>query len=362
MASERFCLFIVGRLQGLTRGRLAGLVAGAGGRLVREPSARVDLVAVGHGSAPVCLANGPPIELPEGVPGGAELMSELALKRLLGVSAPIVEENRTLTPQELARGARLDREIVRCLSLFDVLEPLDGRYGYRDLLAAREAARLLRTGLSLRAIVEAALELRQAGWRLSDTRVNETPWGELVQQVAGRVGRLDGQFTLPLEETFQTVDEIFEKAEEMEATGDLDAAERLYRTALRMDRSDPVLAFNLGNVLDAQGRPAEAILFYQQAIVRDPGFAEAWFNMAILQEVAGRFSDAVNSYRKAIEAQPGYADALYNLALLLTRREHYAAALPMWERYLDLKPTRKEGQQARRLAMMCRLQAAQRAD
>jgi tetratricopeptide (TPR) repeat protein len=361
MAGGRFCLFIVGRLQGLTRRRLAGLVAGAGGRLVREPSSRVDLVVVGHGSASVCLKNAPPVELPEGVPGGAELVSEFAFKRRLGIAPAMVEENRTLTLQELARGARLDREAVRCLSLYDVLEPLDGRYGYRDLLAAREAARLLRTGLSLGAIVEAALELRRAGWRLSDTRVNEAPWGELVQQVAGRVGRLNGQLTLPLEEAFQTVDEIFEKAEEVEGAGDLDAAERLYRTALRMDRSDPVLAFNLGNVLDAQGRPTEAVLFYQQAIVRDPGFAEAWFNIAILQEVAERLSDAVDCYRKAIAARPGYADALYNLALLLTRREHYAAALPVWERYLDLKPGGKDGQQARRLAMMCRLQAAQRA-
>ena len=81
-----------------------------------------------------------------------------------------------------------------------MLEPAKGQYGYRDLLAAREVARLLRSGLSLHAIVEAAIMLRRAGRRLSDTRLSEAPWGEIVQEVAGRLGRLNGQFTLPLDE------------------------------------------------------------------------------------------------------------------------------------------------------------------
>jgi tetratricopeptide (TPR) repeat protein len=88
----------------------------------------------------------------------------------------------------------------------------------------------------------------------------------VLQEVAGRFARLDGQFTLPPAERFEPVDEVFERAEEMELKGHLDEAERLYRLATRIDRTDPVLAFKLGNVLEAQHRLDEAALAFQQAI------------------------------------------------------------------------------------------------
>ena len=51
MAAPGFCLYVVGRLRGIPRGRLAAAVQAAGGHLVRTPSSRVDLVAVSHSSA-----------------------------------------------------------------------------------------------------------------------------------------------------------------------------------------------------------------------------------------------------------------------------------------------------------------------
>jgi tetratricopeptide (TPR) repeat protein len=204
-------------------------------------------------------------------------------------------------------------------------------------------------------VVEAAIALRRSGRSLSDTRLHEAPWGEMLQEVAGRLGRLDGQFTLPLGESFASVDALFERAEELECAGDLAEAERLYRIAAKMDRSDPVLPFNLGNVLDAQGRATDAALAYQQAVMRDPGFAEAWLNLGLLKESAEDMKGAAACYGRAVEARPDYADALFNLALVLTRREDHSLALPFWDRFLALKPSGKEAQQARRLMTLCRM-------
>jgi len=100
-----------------------------------------------------------------------------------------------------------------------------------------------------------------------------------------------------------------------------------------MDRTDPVLPFNLGNVLDAQHRPTEAALAYQKAIARDPGFAEAWLNLGLLREGAGEIRAATDCYYAALDARPDYADALFN----------------------HLRPSGKEAQQARRLSMLCRM-------
>jgi tetratricopeptide (TPR) repeat protein len=173
--------------------------------------------------------------------------------------------------------------------------------------------------------------------------------------VAGRFARLDGQFTLPLAESFESVDEVFERAEEMELKGNLEEAERLYQLASRIDRTDPVLAFNLGNVLEIQQRSDEAALAYQQAIARDPGFAEAWLNLGLLREGSGQLRAATDCYYSAVAARPDYDDALFNLALLLTRCEQYQPALPIWDRFLELKPAGKDAQDARRFALLCRM-------
>ena len=90
-----------------------------------------------------------------------------------------------------------------------------------------------------------------------------------------------------------------------------------------------MLPFNLGNVLDAQGRATEAALAYQQALTRDTSFTEAWLNLGLLKERTCEFRAACDCYRSAIDARPDYSDALFNLALLLTGDEQHDIALPV---------------------------------
>jgi hypothetical protein len=214
MIDKGFCLYVLGRLRGVTRQRLAGLVATAGGRLVRKPSSRVDLVAVAHSTAAYRLATGPQSALTTAFPPTTRFISEVGLRRMLCLEPAPVAEHRSFSEADIERGASLDNAMVRCLALYDVLEPIQDRYGYGDLLAAREVARSLQAGLSFDAVVQAAVALRQSGRKLSDTRLAEAPWGEIVQQVAGHLGHLDGQFTLLLGETFESADDLFERAEE----------------------------------------------------------------------------------------------------------------------------------------------------
>src|SRR5829696_8425402 len=130
MSSESFCLCVVGRLHGVTRPRLAGLVTAAGGRLVRAGSRKATLVCLAHSTAPERLSRGADAALP----AGCRVMSELSLRRLIGLAPPLPSEHRTLTAADVARQARLSPEVVRCLALYDVLEPSDDdAYGYRDL-------------------------------------------------------------------------------------------------------------------------------------------------------------------------------------------------------------------------------------
>jgi tetratricopeptide (TPR) repeat protein len=354
-AGPKFSLLIVGRLHGVTRKRLRAVVQRIGGELASRPSSRVDVIALAHGSAPSVLRDAPRLTLPTGVGPAAKVISELTLKRMLGLVQPAAYQDRTLDEADLMRASKLSEGVLACLAAFDVLEPIDGRFIYRDVLVAREVGRLLGRGYSLAAIVAASVALRRSRVSLSQVRLVEAPWGDLVQDIGGMLAGLDGQLALPLAHQAADIDELFERAEMVEAAGDLAAAERSYRAALAIDRTDPALPYNLANVLDEQGRRHDAILAYYEALRRDPDFAEAWFNLGVIAEAEDRIGDAMKHYRQAMLAQPNFADALFNLALLLTDHEDYLEAASLWERFLALDPQGPDRARAKRCAALCRL-------
>jgi tetratricopeptide (TPR) repeat protein len=349
-------LFLHGRLHGVTRRRVAELVKRAGGILSARPTGRTTHVVVGHVTAAIVLVTAPPVTFPDGLPDAAQRLSEKAFKRRIGLAAPPTPETRTFTREHLLSQMKFDQKLIECLELFDVLEPVAGLFSYRDLACTREVSRLLNRGIPLDEIVTAAIRLGHRGLRLCEAHLTEAPWGSIVQQLGGRLMEIDGQFTLPFGEAPLNLYDAIAQAESCEAAGAWPEAERLYRIAMRMDRSDPVLPFNLGNVLDAKGDEREAILSYQTAVARAPEFADAWYNLAVISGRHGRPEEAMRYYRAALQAQPDYEDAVHNLALLLTKLGRYSEALPLWERLIAIAPQTSRG--ARESALLCRLEIA----
>jgi tetratricopeptide (TPR) repeat protein len=352
-------LYLVGRLPGLTRRRLDQLVRGRGGRLAPRPSTRVGIVAFGHSASAHALDDGR-VRLPAGLPATAALVSENVLRRLLGLGEPPPAVERSMGRDEIERLAGLTPNLVSCLVLFDVLEPVDERFAWRDLVAAREAARLLKRGVALGAVLDAASALRRRGGHLAETRLAEGPSGELLREVAGQLAELSGQLTMRLEtQPARSLDDLVAEAEQAEELGDHATAESLYTTAMRADTSDPVLPFNLGNVFQAEGRATEAKVAWQIAVARDPAFAEAWYNLALAAEDDRHNDLAVAQYRRAVQARPDYADAQFNLALLLTKLDRCSEALAAWERFLELEPSSRHAATARKAIALCRMKIQQ---
>jgi tetratricopeptide (TPR) repeat protein len=351
-------LFLFGRVQGLTRRRLEQLVHLRGGRLAAKPMGRITLIAVGHSATAQAQPDGR-VRLPAGLPATAALVSEKNLRRALGLAGPPDEVDRSLGSKDLERLSGLTPTQLSCLALFDVLEPIDDTYAYRDLVAAREAGRLLARGIELRRVLEAAIALGRRDTRLGEARLTEGPSGELVRELQGQLAELSGQLTMRLDHDAPSVDELVAAAEQAEERADLATAESLYTTAMRADASDPVLPFNLGNVFEAQGRGAEAKIAWRIAVARDPAFAEAWYNLAMAAEDEEHTDLALAEYRRAVQAQPDYADAHFNLALLLTRLDRCEEALATWERFLELQPQSGQAATARRAAALCRMRLRQ---
>jgi tetratricopeptide (TPR) repeat protein len=352
-------LFLFGRVHGVTRRRLDQLVRARGGKLVNKPSTRVTLIALAHSATSNALSDGR-VSLPAGLPASATMLSERHLRRCLGLLPPPDGIDRSLKLSELERLSGLDARVLSCLALFDVLEPVDDRYGYRDLVAAREAGRLLARGIELRRVLEAAIALRRRGSHLAETRLADSGSGELLRELSGQLAELSGQLTMRLDKDARSIDELMAAAEQAEESQDLVTAENLYTTALRADSNDPVIPFNLGNAFAAQGRSAEAKVAWQIAVARDPAFAEAWYNLAMAAEDEEQTDLAIAEYRRAVQARPDFSDAHFNLALLLTKLDRYDEALIVWQRLLELDPEPKQALTAKRAAALCRMKTRQK--
>jgi tetratricopeptide (TPR) repeat protein len=347
-------VFVFGRLHGVTRRRLEQLIGARGGRLASKPNTRVTLIAIGHSATGSVLPDGR-ILLPAGLPAAAELAGESVLRRRLGLKPPPEEIDRSMSAADLERLTGLSPRLLSCLVLFDVLEPVDGRYSYRDLVAAREAGKLLARGIELRRLIEASISLVRRGLSLSEARLTEGAAGELVRDLSGEMAEFSGQLTMRLDEKARTLDELVEAADRAQETGNFAEAENLYATAMRADSRDPVVPFNLGNIFQAQSRSAEAKIAWQIAVARDPAFAEAWYNLAMAAEDEAHADLAIAQYRRAVQARSDYTDAHFNLALLLTKLERYNEALAAWERFLELEPKSEQAGVARRALALCRM-------
>jgi tetratricopeptide (TPR) repeat protein len=356
MTSANQKVYVYGRLRGVTIRRLRILMGAAGLALTRRPPA-ADIIVLAHSTARSAVSDEGELRLRFQTRKDAELLSERCFRSRIGMPAPRAGGESCSSEGQVAKLAGLRVEQLHTLALYDVLSPTESGLSYTDLIVARAVGRLSGEGAAFSKIIAAALALEERGLSLSGVRLAEAPWGELVQVLDGRVAQVDGQLVLSLEGSDVSSDEAFAGAEAYERAGDLEQAERLYDLAARLDKADPVIPFNLGNVLDELGREREAEIAYRQAIARDPNFPDAWFNLGVVQEKVGRAEEALQSYERAFAVEPTYADALHNAALLLMRKRRFSAALKLLDRLMATSQPGLSG--IRRLAHLCRLELKQ---
>jgi tetratricopeptide (TPR) repeat protein len=287
------------------------------------------------------------------------IASERQFLEWLGRSAP-EQQAKTYTPDQLASLAKLPRDVVDQLAMFGLIEARDGHFGFRDLAAARQVAGLLGAGTTLSMITRSLHEIRK--WlpdaRLSNLRLfPESADRILVEQMKGRTDQT-GQFVLDVPAAADDADAIFEQARAAEEGNDAATAERLYRRVMKIDPSDPAAAFNLGNLLRANGRGLDAETAYRAAVKADANFAPAWYNLADALDDQGRTGDAVDCLQRALDADPAYVDAIFNMGLFLQRLERPAEAVKWWRRYLELDDNSPWAARAKRALKYCEMRLA----
>lgn len=85
-----------------------------------------------------------------------------------------------------------------------------------------------------------------------------------------------------------------------------------YRVALRLAEDDPVLWVNMGTLhrkLDEIGDAASA---YQRAIALDPNYALAHYNLGAILDGQGKYERAIREYTMALRLDPTLGDPAFN--------------------------------------------------
>jgi TolA-binding protein len=354
-------LAIVGRLSTVPRRAAVDEVERRGGTVRRDLTRQTAYLVVG-GGAGVLLDGRLQTKLDRADALGVPVSSERTFLRALGLLSPLEPEPAAISRDELARRAGLDAHIIRLLQLFDVIgAPGDG-CSFRDLITAREVARLLREGTDLCGILDGVGRIggqdgTPESHPLARHKLVCDAEGHLVMRTGDRIAELDGQMRLPFPPSHNpSIDALFEEAEDAEQDGDLALAEELYRRYIALDRRDPIAPFNLANVLWEQGRNHEAACFLQLAVSIDPNFAEAWYNLANLMGLEQRAELERAYLMKAVAADPEYGEPVYNIALLHFQAEEYEEAVEWWQRYLKLDPDSEWSRKARKGLALCHQQ------
>jgi tetratricopeptide (TPR) repeat protein len=114
--------------------------------------------------------------------------------------------------------------------------------------------------------------------------------------------------------------------------------EALMRRRLEKYPGDYLAYANLASVLEARGRPEDALVEYRHALEARPGSAPTLNNLGALLQSLGRHDEALRAYRDAVRADPAYANARYNLGNALVARGSLAEAVPHFREAARLRP------------------------
>ncbi|MBV8751412.1 MAG: tetratricopeptide repeat protein [Hyphomicrobiales bacterium] len=358
-ASLKGTVAFTGRLASMKRAEAFEHVRRHGGTPRRGVTKSTTLLIVGELGWPLLTDGRASNSLARAKSYGVAVASERRFLEWVGRAAAD-QQTRTYTAAQLSSLSGLPPNVIEQLAAFGLIDPREGRYRFRDLAAARQLGELFAAGVGLSVITKSLQDIRKwlpdAG--LSNLKLFPAANDKLlVEQTKGRTDQ-KGQFVLPVGETQESPDVLFDEAQAAEEAGDVAVSERLYRRVMKLDPDDPAAAFNLGNLLRAADRKTEAESAYRAAVKADPRFAEAWYNLADLLDDSGRASEAITCLERALAAEPSHSDSIFNLALLLQRAERISEALTYWRRYVALDGTSEWATRARRSLKYCEMRLA----
>lgn len=130
----------------------------------------------------------------------------------------------------------------------------------------------------------------------------------------------------------------FNQATEAMLSGDIDAAEPLFRSILEANPLDVNARYGVALVSKAQGNVTEAIKHFKRITRLDSGFAAAYNEMGMMYLESGDAENGKHLFALAVHKEPGYIDALRNYGDALMQLEDYENGLNVFLKILESHP------------------------
>jgi tetratricopeptide (TPR) repeat protein len=133
------------------------------------------------------------------------------------------------------------------------------------------------------------------------------------------------------------------KGNDLRDKGEFPEAEKMFRKAISLNRSNPQPHIQLGLALEDQGKFDEAIKQFQLVLGIDPKSAKAYNNIgAVLVKKADLTKtppdQAIAAYRRAIEVDPSYSLSYNNIGLVLYNHGNVDEAIVRYGEAIKVEP------------------------
>jgi Flp pilus assembly protein TadD len=132
--------------------------------------------------------------------------------------------------------------------------------------------------------------------------------------------------------------------------GRLEEAEAVLRRAVRV--RDAAAEYNLGTVLDRQGRSEEARERYERALAIDPFHSRALNNFGIWLDRRGQSNAAITMLQRSVQADPDNAEMYSNLGSALIGARRIPEALRALDTAVALAPEAPDAHNNRGIALV----------
>ncbi|MDJ0908331.1 MAG: sulfotransferase [Woeseiaceae bacterium] len=144
----------------------------------------------------------------------------------------------------------------------------------------------------------------------------------------------------------QALAQAVEHAIGLHMRGNLQEAEKAYRSILGTDPNQPDALHYLGVIGLQVGRFDEAAALIERAVEAKPDYVDALVNLGNAYNSLGRFADAVARFEQALANGPETAPLLANFGAALAQLGRHAEAVKRFEAALALEPGMAEARRA----------------
>ncbi len=129
-----------------------------------------------------------------------------------------------------------------------------------------------------------------------------------------------------------------DKAAKLHRSGDLNAAETLYREILQVQPNHKDALHLLGVIAHQKGDQNRALDLIQRAIALDSNVHWYYGNLGLALQAVGRFDDAINAYNRALSMKPDFFECHNNLGTAFKDIKEFNKAEACYLKSIEIKP------------------------